>query len=243
MSEDKVNAKPMKRLLEKVHLNGLIEECLLKIEGGVGTVVAIDLTNSVFLQAREEGLEGLADGSYGITNITLLIKYLKTIGDEDVNYTVSDDGKWLTLKRKSKGKISVLLIEDEDLVCTKMTEEPDMEEIISKYGCSIRFKASFVTEAAYYMGLINEQSVTFQIKDKKAILHTDQKANQYFELPVKGVVESDDDFSVTIYGKHLMSLFEVIKVKKETKIYILPEYPIVFKQDDENYWAITPIMN
>lgn len=234
-----ISAKNFRILLEKACLNNLIAECALNVSDGTGKIVAVDPTNSVLLSVENE--IDLQEGEYGLTNIPLLIKFLKSCQDEEVSYTISKDEKWLTLRRKSHGKLSILLTEDSNLISTKLEEEPDMEKYVEDYEFSIELTKSFIEDAMYYMGLVNEQGVQFNVKNGKTKLLTTTNQSQYFEVPLD-TVDSDDDFAVDILSDQLHAVLSILDPNEKITMHLKSEFPIIIQQGESNYWALTPVI-
>lgn len=235
-----MNTEPLRKLLERVYLNGLINECLLQVDkNNNGLVAAIDEKDSVVLSVSLP-LPGLVKGNYGITNLSVLIKFLKTCQDEELSYKMSADKKWLTFRRKGHGKFSILLIE-EDLVSTKMEDNSDIPSEVSSYSCSLLINNRFIEDALYYMSLVEQQGVEFNVNSGKVILVSSLGGSQHFEISVGSVDKEIDDISVPIYGGQLQNVLNNIELQENSTLHLKTDYPVVISQDEKNHWALTPI--
>lgn len=236
-----LNTASLSALLKRVNLSGLVEECVLKVENNVGSVSAIDMTNSVLICVNEP-LPGLANGEYGISQISTLIKFLAMCKGEDITYSISEDKKWMTLYHKGHGKLSVLLLEN-DMVGTRLTDEPKIHKQISKYPIALKLKGRFVEDALSYIGLGQCQSVVFTIRKDRAILVSSLSSEQQkFEVVIGEVKNATEEVAVTVYAEQVSKVLSTIELLDDSSLYIKKEHPIIIAQDEKNIWALTPIV-
>ena len=241
MTEKKsVNAQSFRRLLELVYLNGHIKECLLEVEGGQGKISALDTSNSI-LASVTAPVTGLGDGQYGLANLDTLVKFLKHCQEEELSYSISKDEKWLTLRRKGHGKFSSLLAESE-LIATKMEENPDIASQTKNYSCKIKLKERFVEDALYYMSLVGQQGVEFKATKGNVVLQSSNATMQHFEASVGKPENLEEEVSVRLYSSQLQAILSVMELGEESCLYLKTDYPAIFMQDENNAWALTPII-
>ena len=239
-SDMKINSPAFRSILERVHIQGLIDECLLQVSESNGYVSAVDMTNSVLLAASQAGL-GLNDDKYGISKLGTLVKFLGTCQDEDLAYSIDKDEKWLTIRRKGHGKIKVLLLEPE-MVGTKLEEDPDVDGLIEGYEFQVTLSTSFLTDALFYINLIGSQAVQFTVRGKRAFFTSVGNEVQQFEVPIGTVEKGDGDTATQVYSDQVKSVLNTITIEENSSLYIKGDHPIIFMQDMENFWALTPIL-
>jgi hypothetical protein len=213
----------------------------LQVENGKGQIASLDGTQCV-LSLVSMPLPGLAKGNYGITELNILIKFLKSCQDEEISYSFSRDKKWLTFRRKGHGKFSVLLVE-EDLVAGSVKGNPDeIGEEVAEYKCVLPIKARFIEDALYYMGLIGQQGVEFKIDKGKVTLSSTAGGTQYFEVTVGSTDKSIDGVSVRLYSEQLQSVLQQLEIQEKSTMYIKEDKPVIFSQDEGNHWGLFPII-
>jgi len=229
-------AAPLKTLLNRVHLNGTNNECLLNVSAGVGHVIALDTSSSVILDVQEK-LPGLTDGQYGVGKLDSLVKFLEMCKDEELNYTIDD--KWLTLRRPGHGKFSVLLL-DTEMVDTSTEEDPKFEATMAEYTFTVPLLQEYIDDAQNYIGIVGGQQVSFHVTAKGKIILSNMTTNENerFETPF-GTVETTKEFKVAIYSQQLSRVFAAMIVGEKSKLGLADDRPVIIQQDDVNFWALT----
>lgn len=231
-------------LLKRVHLKGTVEECVLNIKNGVGTIQAVDMSNSIFISCEEE-LGKIEDITMGLGKLSLLVQFLE--GSTAVSYIIESkekQGVWLTLKRGEFGQIKVLLIEPTQIptVVQGNIEEikNNMFELITE---KMNISQKNVEEISNYIGMIGCATVFFKVEKGSIYVYNNPESEQQFSFKL-GIVESTNEAATEVYSQYLLAVLKSLKwTEKETPtICIGKESPVIIKQNESNFWAVTPIM-
>ena len=97
------------RLLNDVHLGGLINECVLVVKDKVCTCKSMDIGTTLYLET--ESILDVPDTSIGIGNISLLFKYLKLYKDSEIQFSIEEER--LIIKPKGKKAFKYLTTDSE----------------------------------------------------------------------------------------------------------------------------------
>jgi hypothetical protein len=245
MSKKMINSKALLALLERVHLGGMLDECLLRVDSqGLGTVTAVDLSNSVMLSVQEPSI-GLSAGNYGITNLTTLVKFLKACVGEELRCRIEKE-RWLSLYRRGHGKFSFLLLEeDSGPISTQLSEDPDFEQLAKGYDCSAHLKKQFAEDANQYLSMAGEQGVSFTASEQKGVhLHSAGTGGFRFTIPVQPQIDVNGEVSVKVYSNQLQAVIGQLHFEEEEPVlvHLKEEFPIIIQQDSDNFWALTPVV-
>ncbi len=240
-NKNKLSAAPLKALLERVCLGGLIDECLLIVKEGVGNITAVDTGGSVLLAVSEE-LSGIEKGKYGISMISTLIKFLGMCKDKELTYAITDDKKWLQLHHKGHGKLSVMLLETE-MVSTKLNEDPAIAEEMKKYKVCIDIEQRFIDDALRFMSLVSVGTIAFKVAGGRVQLISGfQGDTQQFEVPL-GECKDVEDFECATYAPQVIKVLSVMRAGKSSRIYLhSKKKPIIIQQDSKNVWALSSVV-
>jgi hypothetical protein len=227
-------------LLNRVHLKGLIEECVLSIKNGVGSIYAVDMSNSIFVSCSS-AIGGMENMDIGLGKLSTLCKFLDD--GMEVNYDITD--KWLTLRKRGKGTFKVLLLEKEQ-VPTAVQENGEESTKAIKESSPAKFdlKQTVVDDLIYYITLITCSSVIFSVKNGIASVSSSKDLDQQFNMRI-GTTDSKEEYTVEVYSQYLLSVLRSL-TWSETEIptaNIGDKTPFVITQNEKNLWALTPIMS
>lgn len=223
-------------LLNRVYLAGLIEECVLEIANEHGKINAVDMSNSVFLSCSEP-IKGMADMKIGLGNLGILCRFFQ----EEGTYSFSIKEKWIIAKKKGHGYIRVRLL-DTAQVPTVVVHKDAKSKILGGCSASFNITQKIAEDLIYYIGLLSTGTVSFNIKDNHVFIHSNKLEEQQFNLSV-GVIKADD-IKTEVYGQHLVKIVQCLKWEKDIipNIHLGDGAPVVIQQDEDNLWAITPIL-
>ena len=239
-SKDKspIDGKALGSLLSRANLGGLVEECVLDVRDGVGSIQAIDMTNSVFLSCQEQLGEGLPNSKIGIGNLSVLCKFFAMDGEFSIN--LSDE--WITVRRKGHGFIRLQLLKS-DQVPTAVTQEDAEKKIIASCEVSLPFEEDSARDFEGFMGLMSCASVELRSKEGKISLSANKSEPQQFNVQLGEAKEIKDGFKVAVYGDQLLRVVKVLHWEKDhtPTIRVGEKSPLVIQQDKRNFWALTPI--
>lgn len=237
-----LNGHAFGTLLKRVHLGGVINECVLTVQKGWGFVQAVDMSNSVFLSCKEQ-VKGIDDISIGFGNLSTLTTFLSDSNEVEL----SIDEKFLSLKRPGRGRIKVLLIEEGQVPTDVRGNKTDAAEtIVGLTKVSAPLKEKVVADLVSYIMMVNCNSVFFRTKGDTVYIDNGVKEEQQFSMRI-GKTQSgktSEDLVVEVYSQYLLSVLRNLLwgEKEEPSILLGEKCPVVIMQNKTNLWALTPIM-
>lgn len=230
----------LSRMLSDVYLNGVIKECVIVIKENVAYVNAIDMTTSIFVQAKTPA--ELEDGKMGISDINLLIKCLNFMSGAAVKATKHDNR--LEMVPKKGSKVNYLLSEV-DLIPT-YKEELDNVDVIEDeledgdYLESVPLTETIVSEIVQSIALLGHNSVVLTVNKRGHIAaHSGTESEHQSEVFV-GKVENKSPFSIKFYSTHLTNILNRIDFTKEPKLYLSKTSPLIVITESSS-WMLQPI--
>lgn len=239
-----LNGSALCSLLKRVHLRGMVEECLLEVKAGMGSINAVDMSNSIFISCEEE-LGEMEDTSLGLGKLALLTQFLE--GSTEVTYSVESkdkEGTWLTLRKVGHGQIKVLLVEKTQIptVVQGNAEETKKGMLkLTKDTFAIEQKA--VEDLINYIGMLGAASVFIKAKRGVVTACSSPDAEQQFTLRFGKLTNTESEISVEVYSQYLTSVLKSLTwgTGNEPIARIGNEAPLIIQQNDSNLWALTPI--
>jgi hypothetical protein len=227
-------------MLEAVHLQGVNEECVVTISNDEASVMAMDMTSSLYVQAKAQFEH--EDDQFGIGDLALFIKYLNSYSGVEVDFTRSDN----KLKIKPKGSsVTNYLLSEVDLIPTYDSDwegDDKANECIEEYsGKATALRADNVSEFLNLMRLFSPNSINLKVDKKGAIsVHGGNKTEHQFDIPLGkskcGVC------NMKVYGPHFVAVLGAIDFEKQPIIYIQDEQPITIVSGDYA-WILSPLDN
>jgi len=227
-------------LLEKVHLGNTIPECVLISEDGMCHVKAMDLTSSVYVETAAK--IDLKEGSLGIGNLGLLIKYLQAYTGIDSEIVWSDNR--LTIKPKGGATLKFLLA-DPDLIPTYEADWEDenrIETLKESYNGSLVLTKEATAEFS---------SLSKMFATKTAVFTVNKKG----DVSVSGGTETEHQFNVPfgkstmapcvveINAKNLLSVFALLEFEKNPEIFLAKDEAAMISCGENTYWVLLQIDN
>jgi hypothetical protein len=234
-----VNILTLRRMLRRVHLGGIIGECVLE-EGksGMNNVRAIDLTNSLILAVSAK--TGFTDfGQLGIGDLSTLCKYLDT-AEEDTEIEVSENR--LLLKNKS-GKFKYLLSQP-DLIPTAMEDKEATDTLVATCTHDVEVTEDVQKSFLANIGLTKTNSVEIYMDGKNVILRGGLESEHKFSIKMGNVnvlKDSDRKYKIPIFGSHLGAVLSVLDWSNNEnlpKLLLKSGRPVIVKQQ-KDVWALT----
>jgi hypothetical protein len=235
--ENEINGKQFGTLLSFAAMDGLIEECVLVVKKGVGTIRAVDMSNSVFVSVSSP-LAGIAEGTYGLGNIGTMVRFLMSFGEADTLSCVIEGPK-LTLAKKGHGRVSFTLLKPEEVPTVVQQENPE-EKLASVSTEKFSVSKDGLERFAYYMGLFSSQMVVLKGRKEQVSLASPSFENNTFHMRL--AQSKLQDFSTTVYAANLLRVLRLTLNQGEDKVEVCAGEgaPIIIRLKD-NMWALTPI--
>jgi len=225
-------------MLESVHLQGVNEECVVTIADEQASVMAMDMTSSLYVQSS--AAFDHEDDQFGVGDLALFIKYLKSYAGVEVEFTRSDN----KLKIKpAGGSVTNYLLSEVDLIPTYDSEwegEDKATECIEEYsGKPTTLRVDRVDEFLKLMGLFSPNSINLTVNKKGAIsVHGGNQTEHQFDIELgKSKCGACD---LKVYGPHFVAVLGSLDFEKKPVIYIQDEQPITIVNGGDN-WILSPL--
>ena len=230
----------LQHLLSRVHLKGIIEECVLVVEDGIASVQAIDISNTVFLSATEK-IPELPNATIGIGNLTTICKFLTDAKKLELSLLPK---KWLLLKRKGFGQIKSQLL-DAKSVPTAVEEPVEHKALAAKMQVELELSQKCVEELNYFTSLITTKSLVLSAKKGIVSIHSNPNDPQQFRFVLTKKAKKDYEGSVCVFTNFLLAVMQTLAWaddKKSKPVLMMgDEQPLLIQQNKTNYWAVVPI--
>lgn len=228
-------------LLKRVHLKGIIEECVLVVKKGIASVEAIDTSNTLFVSVQED-IKADEDLTIGIGNLSTMCRYLE--GSDEVSIKVTDN--WITVSRKGFGHIRCQLLQVDE-VPTAVKEKNVVKNLLTGSTVTIPITLSHIETLSYYTSLIGSKSIVVSSgKDKGLYMHSNQSDPQQFKFKI-AAMKKTADIRVEVFGDFLLSALQAISPEafaesgKGATLGLADKRPIIINHDDKNVWALSPV--
>lgn len=234
---DSFNVAGLNSLLKKVHLGGVIEECLLTIKKGIGTIEAIDPTNCVFVSVTEKICDKSENSDLGIIEMATMIKLLDSIQEDEVGFKVASEQIVFNIKGRGKAKFTLA---QPKLISTAVGDV-DISGIKKGSPHEIEITKKHVDDFSYFMGLFSSGTTIIESKKNKVTIGSGEQDEKSFEISF-GKGKGIPDFQVSVYGELLKSVLNELDWDEEAEIPTLNmgEGSPVFIQQGDVSWALTP---
>lgn len=234
-----INIATLRRLLKRVHLGGIIGECVLE-EGknGVNHVRAIDLTNSLILSVTAK--TNFTDfKELGIGDLSTLCRYLES-ADEETEMEVTENR---IIFKNASGKFKYLLSQPE-LIPTVLEDKEALEGLIATYNHEVTVSEEVQKSFLSNIGLTKTNSVEVYMDGKNAIIRGGLDSEHKFSIrigTVSGTKDSERKFTVPIFGSHMGAVLTALDWSNNENLPIImlkAGKPIILKQQ-KDMWALT----
>jgi len=255
MKSNTVKIKPFLHFLEGVYLGGVLNECLVRVKKGKGTVEAIDITNSTIIVGEKKILSGDINADFGLGNIELLIKFLSSAQDESVSFKQKGNYLLFGVKSKKSHKKLEYLLTQPDLIATRFNlsqnekgkNKNPINKILESLEYSTSFPASFIKDHCSYMSLLKNQVTNGIVsilcdEDGEIEFVYGEKNDHMLKLSLDSEMDEGEDLEIKINGEHLAKIFMAIEYSQDDQptIHFSNNQPVVVKAGKMG-WALVPI--
>jgi len=244
-SKVKIKNQNFINILRNVHLGGIIEECLVDVNKGKAKIEAVDITESIIIITKANIMPKSSTMELGLGNLELLIKFLSTLDDSDINFNLSES--YFTLKRSdSRRKLEYLLTQPE-FISTKLNIEDDNEDPYKKMvgltDISAELTSTFIKDYLNYVGMLKTKDTTIKTGEELTFICGGIDDHQ-FELVLSSDLEGDEDdaFENKVNGEHMAKILSTIEFDEdEPPIIMLAENAPVIIENANTIWALMPL--
>ena len=247
-----IKRQPCLDILRDVHLGGLLEECIIKINKGKAKVEAVDITNSLIVICNKTIASKDITAELGLGNLDLLIKFLSTVEDSKLSFKYKDGSSKFELARKDKRRKLNYLLTQPELIATQLQIDEDLEneepydKMKNMMEYSVELSSSFVKDFLSFIKLLKTKDVSIEFDGEEEVTFVCGGTNDHkFELVLSAKVEGDEDdpFNIKINGDHIARIFEVIDFKEDDDYPKLSfaEDKLVMIENGNTSWALVPL--
>lgn len=245
---EKIDISGLSDLFKNVHLGGAINECVLKVKESVGSIIAIDPTNQVFVHVRAK-LKTTKDLVFGILDIEAMIKLFDSIKEENgIDYSIEGD-KEINFKVKGRG-IARFTLGKADTISTAVKEDlGKIDKIVGSKTChTFNLTAKTIDNFEYFMGLFNSESVTLKIKGGKFRIKGGKDDTKSFDFTVAEKSNSGKEIdknlsvSITVNGDLLHSILMLLAPQQDNPPTLSFEKgsPLIIRSG-KFLWLLSPV--
>lgn len=247
-----IRTRNLLNMLRQVYLNGILEECVLKVKKGKGMIEAVDMTNSLIVISENPIMSKDVSTTLGLGNLELLIKFLSTLEEDKVIFKnkKKDDYKFFIQRSDSRRKLEYLLT-GTDLIATKLESEKKKKKSVYQrmtgmMDYSVELTSTFIKDFLSYVSLLKTKNVLVKYNHKKEkISFVCGTTNEHrFRLSLSNPVEGEEgkSFNIKVNGEYLSRIFSVIDFNEEEPptLSFADEKPIMI-ENGKTAWALIPL--
>lgn len=242
--KERINANILKKMLNRVYLGGIIEQCVLDVDSkGVGVIQSVDMTNCLFLRC-EENISIGNKTKLGLGNLKLLCGFLDSCTEEEINIVVEKNR--VVFSRKGHGKLSYLLSEAE--VIPTIVEEPDaIKSFIDGIEIEVPIKESFKDDLLSYLSLTGLGSIRFSIGEKepgKIVVLGGLDSDHKFRLFLTKLKNfKNEPYELELNAKILIAILNVLEWEglDQPVFGFGPDQPLTITNGANNFWTLVGI--
>lgn len=232
-----MNLTELSVLLERVCLNGTINECVLTFKDGVCSCKAMDLTSTIFVATSAK--VALDDTTLAFGNMATFIKYIKSITGIDADVTQVDNR--LTIKPKGGGTLKFLLAEP-DFIPTYDAEWESFDRvaaIMGDYNSEMVLTNESISEFSSLMRLFSTKSVTIHVSKKGLVTITGGNENEH-QFTVTLGKSAFEQCDIELTSGILLAVLSVLDYTENPVIMLAKDKPIIISCN-ESTWVINPL--
>ncbi len=240
------HANTFSSLLRRVHLGGIIGECVVNIEEGSVTIEALDCSNSVFVHASAKVAD---EGStvFGLSNISTLSRFLDKGEDAqlDISKKKGSDADWLVAKRKGHGSVRLLLTDVEEIP-TNVNDDRAKDNILKTTKVVLPLKETICNRLVELISLVGASAIQLTSKGGTIKASAPRSDPQQFETSLGKVTKGKGkDFSVKVFTEHLLPVLKELDFgdSKKPKLLLGAKSPVVIQQNKNSCWALMPVQS
>jgi len=240
-----IKRKNLLDLLRKVNLGGIINECVLNVDNGIGKICAVDITNSLIVIIETRVMSKKTECKLGLGNIDLLIKFLNALNDDSLEFEVKESRLEINNPNKSR-KLNYLLSQP-DLVSTNLDSKDDPKKKILKMAeLTTNLTDTFIKDFLTYLGIVDDKTIKLKFDgDNEQLVFLCGKSHEHqFELLLNHDIDSDgeEDFEVSINGEHFARVLTAIDFDEDEPpiLNFAKDVPVVIENDNA-FWALSAI--
>ena len=237
-TENNINASDLLIFLKKVFINGTIPSCkITTYDDGLWVVDAIDPNGILITSVQKEILPG-NEWDIGVGDISILIKYLTMVGNNDVS--VNLDKNRFKLKSK-KGNLNFLTTEL-DFIPTQVEGDNDpISDIMEIVEFELSFDDNIKKDIISLIGILKSELLTLNLLENGNVeINCGEKTTHQSKIKIGNVDNKKKKaFNITINSEVLLNVLNIISPVEELPIIKFAENtPIIIDELNNAIWAI-----
>jgi len=234
-----VNAKKFSSFLSKIHLGGLINECVLQSNEEFVSASSLDPSNIIFLSVQED-IDISPLGDLGLGDIGIISKFVGDCPAEELKLVRKDNRIVIV----HSGIRVEYLLTDMSLITTSV-EGGKLEEIVKKCEYSFTLTKSIKDAFLSAVNVLKVKTVSIVVDKGQVVLTGGLSHEHTFKLHDPIPLEEGsitESFMCSFYADYVKAVFSVLDFKEDENPVIVfsPEYPMVVQEAD-NSWAVFPL--
>lgn len=242
------------RLLKRVYLGGVIDECVMESVDGHLRVEAMDLTGQLFLSCGEESSLLDEGEKWGLGDLPALCGFFEKAEEGAITLKRKDNRVHFKFGKGTDHQGSMRYLLSEIEVIPTAVDDPDaLDELESSCEYEAELTERACEDFLMFMALLKVKGVRLYADKKKVYFDGGHEAEHQFETPIgpyepvtkKGKMPSSP-FSILVSGDHLRAVIQAVDFDSDEYVPVIrfaPDRPIVVRQDDTNVWVVAPIID
>ena len=240
------NAIDFVKLIKRASLDGNpeVEDALLVIEDGMGTIKAFD--NSGGIYTHTEAPVDLKDGEYGLGKLAPLYGYIKNNADKHIDIQKKKNRLIFTIK--GHGKLLYLLVEPGAIKSQPDEEKsPDPADLLEGFSYSLPLKKQVVADLKSYIEYIKPRTISITVNEKGSVTFSGgAESESKFTLKAGKLVEIDNaeegdypEEAVSILAERLSIVLKLLEWEDDAPELLIGDEQIpVIRQNETTLWGI-----
>ena len=231
------NIKRFHSILRQVALGGIIENCILQIDGKNGKVSGLDSTSAVF--AQSEGkicVDSSCKETLSLREVGKLCKFVGDVKEENIEVEIKENR--LCLISKSRGIVKFLLGEVEKEI---EKHEKGIEEALKMIKNERILDKEKVEQILYFINLFGGEELRFRIKAGKVSIASLEDSIQVFSVFL-GKETAKEDLELRFGAPFFKAIMNEVEWSGDESVIMRyeKESPLVFKQK-KSFWILALI--
>ena len=232
-------AKPLLKVLNAAYLSGAIEELVLTVADGIGTIAAVDKTSCVF--AFSQGPVGsIKDAKIGLKETGFFIKAVGAAGSEKIEFQIEDE-RWFKIDIPNSGEIKILLTAP-DMIPTAVADySAPIEKMREAATIEILLEKAAVDKFLYFQDLVKNTTTMVEISKGKLTIGSGKYETRTFKVDFGSVQE--EDMVVIVFGEFLKAVLSVLDWSEDAEqpmMYLGVGAPLLIEQGEGALWSLSP---
>lgn len=231
-----MEASKLYKLLRRINLGGLVDECVVHFDKASAWCKCTDLTNSVLTCVSEEIESDFGD--VGINNLSLLTKFLSS--HDEITKIIRKENR-INISKGNRGILRFLL-SDPAVIPTELKKDATPEGILDTATIKVEIKEEIQKDLDQFIKLTGQSIVTFKVTEKGKAYITGVSENIHqFQINL-GSVDSNDVIETHVFADNLKHVVDVLEWGSSNPTFQFSNLgPLIIVQNNSNFWGLTRV--